>query len=93
MIFQNLFKKKNGTLSRDEVLREAFRAKYAAFHRLLAQNNAVLELMADMEEKRSGEFLFDRQYIEKMTESVAVCIHEIIDRLERDIRKQILSII
>ena len=81
MIFSNIFKKKTGAVSRDEARREAFRTKYAAFHRLLAKNNDVLELMADMEEKRSGEFLFDRQYIEKMTESVAGGIHEIIDRL------------
>ena len=81
MIFPNIFKKKNGAISRDEALREAFRTKYAAFHRLLAKNNDVLELMADMEEKRSGEFLFDRQYIEKMTGSIAGGIHEMIDRL------------
>src|ERR1700690_1018014 len=81
MIFSNIFKKKNDVISRDETRREAFRTKYAAFHRLLAKNNDVLELMADMEEKRSGEFLFDLQYIEHMTESVAGCIYEIIDRL------------
>ncbi|HMK60183.1 MAG TPA: PEP/pyruvate-binding domain-containing protein [Dissulfurispiraceae bacterium] len=34
-----------------------------------------------MEEKRSGEFLFDRRYIEKMTASIAEGIHDIIDRL------------
>ena len=37
--------------------------KYANFQRLLAANNAVLTLMADMEEKLSGDFLFDLQYI------------------------------
>jgi pyruvate,water dikinase len=81
MIFSNIFKKKTGEMSRDEAIREVFRKKYAAFHHLLSKNNEVLELMADMEEKRSGEFLFDRQYIEKMTSSVSAGIHEIIDRL------------
>jgi pyruvate,water dikinase len=37
--------------------------KYANFQRLLAANNAVLALMSDMEEKLSGDFIFDLQYI------------------------------
>ncbi|MCL4501533.1 MAG: PEP-utilizing enzyme [Deltaproteobacteria bacterium] len=37
--------------------------KYAHFQRLLSANNAVLALMTDMEEKLSGDFLFDLQYI------------------------------
>ncbi len=37
--------------------------KYAHFQRLLAANNAVLALMSDMEEKLSGDFLFDLQFI------------------------------
>ncbi|MFZ3123003.1 MAG: PEP/pyruvate-binding domain-containing protein [Thermodesulfovibrionales bacterium] len=43
---------------------EAFKAKYHAFQRLLEKNNHVLGLMADMEEKMSGEYLFDRHYID-----------------------------
>jgi pyruvate,water dikinase len=39
------------------------REKLAAFQRLLEQNNAVLATMADLEEKRSGEFIFDRAYL------------------------------
>jgi pyruvate,water dikinase len=37
--------------------------KYAHFQRLLAANNQALALMADMEEKLSGDYLFDLQYI------------------------------
>jgi pyruvate,water dikinase len=37
--------------------------KYANFQRLLAANNAILALMTDMEEKLSGDFIFDLQYI------------------------------
>ena len=37
--------------------------KYAHFQQLLAANNQVLALMIDMEEKLSGDFLFDFQYI------------------------------
>jgi pyruvate,water dikinase len=38
-------------------------AKYAHFQTLLSANNQVLSLMADMEEKLSGDYLFDLQYI------------------------------
>lgn len=37
--------------------------RYAHFQRLLSANNQVLALMADMEEKLSGDYLFDLQYI------------------------------
>ncbi|MFP3867903.1 MAG: PEP/pyruvate-binding domain-containing protein [Desulfobacteraceae bacterium] len=37
--------------------------KHAHFQRLLHANNQVLALMADMEEKLSGDYLFDFQYI------------------------------
>ncbi|OPX19795.1 MAG: hypothetical protein BZ151_07365 [Desulfobacca sp. 4484_104] len=37
--------------------------KHAHFQRLLHANNQVLALMADMEEKLSGDYLFDYQYI------------------------------
>ncbi|PIU54071.1 MAG: hypothetical protein COS90_02775, partial [Deltaproteobacteria bacterium CG07_land_8_20_14_0_80_60_11] len=37
--------------------------KYTHFQALLAANNQVLTLMADMEEKLSGDYLFDLQYI------------------------------
>jgi len=38
-------------------------AKYTHFQALLSANNQVLTLMADMEEKLSGDYLFDLQYI------------------------------
>lgn len=37
--------------------------KYKYFQQLLAANNHALALMADMEEKLSGDYLFDFQYI------------------------------
>ncbi len=37
--------------------------KYGHFQRLLSANNQVLALMTDMEEKLSGDYLFDFQYI------------------------------
>ena len=49
--------------------REPLKKRYQSFQELLSSNNNVLELMADMEEKLSGEYLFDRHYInQKITE-------------------------
>ena len=49
----------------------ALAEKYANFQRLLAANNTVLTLMADMEEKLSGDFLFDLQYIRASVNQLA----------------------
>jgi pyruvate,water dikinase len=49
--------------NRADATRAALVQKYAHFQRLLAANNQVLALMADMEEKLSGDYLFDLQYI------------------------------
>ncbi|MFZ0052007.1 MAG: PEP/pyruvate-binding domain-containing protein, partial [Desulfobaccales bacterium] len=41
--------------------------QFGHFRRLLTDNNQALEIMADMEEKLSGEFLFDTGYLETQT--------------------------
>lgn len=44
-------------------IEKTFRKKYSAFQKLLSNNNKVLSIMADLEEKVSGEYLFDMTYI------------------------------
>jgi len=61
--------------------RDLFLKKFHSFQELLSQNNQVLELMADMEEKLSGEFLFDRHYITQRITDIAEGVKIIIDRL------------
>ena len=39
--------------------------KFVHFRRLLDNNNQALEIMADMEEKLSGDYVFDSSYISK----------------------------
>ena len=60
--FTDLFRKKESDYARG-LARVYFQGKLSAFRRLLEENNAVLAAMADLEEKRSGEFLFDRAYL------------------------------
>ena len=39
-------------------------AKYAAYRRLVDANTAALDLMADMQAKATGEYVFDRAYVD-----------------------------
>src|SRR3972149_3267911 len=67
--------------ARREDKRDLLKKRYQFFQELLSNNNTVLELMADMEEKLSGEFLFDRHYITHKTSEIAAGVKTIIDRL------------
>ncbi len=77
---RSLFKKPQPQDKKEE---DTFKEKYLSFQNLLNKNNLALEIMADMEEKLSGEFLFDRQYIESNTEAVTAGVRDIIDSLNR----------
>ncbi len=65
----------------DFSLKKALKDKYAIFQQLLANNNSVLELLADMEEKLSGEFLFDRHYINVNVRLISQAVFNIIKHL------------
>ncbi|MBI5848822.1 MAG: hypothetical protein HZB31_12920 [Nitrospirae bacterium] len=67
--------------SREKALTEGFRLRYEAFQRLLHDNNAVLELMADLEEKSSGDFLFDMNYIERTVSDASIKVSSLIENL------------
>jgi len=57
--------------------------KYLFFQDLLRENNRVLSIMADMEEKLSGEFLFDRHYIQTNTNTISDAVLKIITNLDK----------
>lgn len=60
---------------------ELVRQKYRTFQKLLAHNTTVLELMADMEEKLSGDFLFDRRYVDHTVQETVEGARSIVDSL------------
>src|SRR4030067_2180265 len=64
-----------------ELERNRLQKKFQSFQGLLSSNNNVLEMMADMEEKVSGEFLFDRHYITQKISGIAEGVKVIVDRL------------
>ncbi|NWF52919.1 MAG: phosphoenolpyruvate synthase [Nitrospirae bacterium] len=65
----------------DSTLKIALKDRYFKFQQLLAKNNYVLELMADMEEKLSGEYLFDKYYIKTKVRLIADGVLDIIKNL------------
>lgn len=81
MDFFNLFKKKPKEKRQNADLRDILRNRYLSFQSLLAENNRVLTLMADMEEKLSGEYLFDRQYIQTNARLIVAGVFKIIEYL------------
>lgn len=79
--FSKLFKKSSGTTQQADIVKKALKGKYLTFQKLLAKNNSVLELMADMEEKLSGEYLFDMHYVNVNARRIAAEVLEIIENL------------
>jgi len=80
-MFDFFSKKRQQKAIRDEDDRQFFIQKYKAFREILKSNNEVLMTMADMQEKASGAFIFDRAYIQSTYKAVAGGIKRIIDNL------------
>ncbi len=85
-IFMNIFKKIKSLFNQPETspqIRESLKQRYLIFQNLLSANNNVLELMADMSEKLSAEFLFDRSYLEQNTRKISDGVREIVINLNK----------
>ncbi len=63
------------------VTASAIRQKFERFKKVLHCNQSALEIIADMGEKLSGDYLFDRHYIEttldELSETVLKCVHNL----------------
>ena len=86
LLMSNFFKKfrrrtaqeSEGKQNRSPLLKD----NYLLFQNLLRENNLVLSIMADLEEKLSGEYLFDRHYIETNTRAISDAVLKIIKSLD-----------
>jgi pyruvate,water dikinase len=70
--------------SREEVAEPSLRAlreKFDRFLALLEDNNQVLKIISDMEEKSQGEYLFDLNYVMGRLGEIRTGISRIIDHL------------
>ncbi len=81
--FKKIYDKISGSPEQESYAEEKalFTQKYSAFQALLNSNNAILGRMADMEDKLSGEYLFDRPYIIDNVAAISEYIKDIVDRL------------
>lgn len=52
------------------------------FQQLIKENNRSLEIISDMGQKLSGEYVFDKHYIETSTEELSARVYEMIFHLE-----------
>ncbi|MBC2693834.1 MAG: phosphoenolpyruvate synthase [Desulfobacteraceae bacterium] len=62
---------------------QMFKERYSYFKKLLSENNAVLEIMADMEEKLSGEYIFDMNYVRTSCNKLVDSVQNIIVNLDK----------
>ncbi|MBI5582231.1 MAG: hypothetical protein HY892_00255 [Deltaproteobacteria bacterium] len=62
-------------------LLEQLRRKYETFQQLLADNQAVLEIVTDLEEKYNGDYLFDMQYLRVSVKALADRVFSLINGL------------
>ncbi|MBI5606467.1 MAG: hypothetical protein HY879_24300 [Deltaproteobacteria bacterium] len=76
---KTLFRKKESGPHPDRVMEAQLRQKFGAFRRLLADNQEVMEIITDLEEKYNGDYIFDMQYlrasIRRLSEKVYSLIH------------------
>lgn len=64
-----------------ERLKAILKEKYSFFQKVLQNNNQVLSIMADLEEKLSAEYIFDMTYIKTNINSISEGVYEIIKNL------------
>ncbi|WP_353685093.1 PEP/pyruvate-binding domain-containing protein [Thermodesulfovibrio sp. 3907-1M] len=81
MDFFGVFKSKSKKIEEKEKLRAVLKEKYFYFKKVLNENNHALSIMADLEEKLSGEYIFDRHYIQTNVNEVSEAVYEIIKNL------------
>ena len=79
--FTDLFRRKGADGAQDAAP-AWFQGKLEAFQRLLEENNAVLAAMADLEEKRTGEYLFDRAYLAKTFGDLSGAVRRMVESLQ-----------
>ena len=75
--FMNLF-----LSSREKVSAVPFPVLFSSFQEILTINNKVLELIADVNDKLGGNYIFDRHYIETTCQSIADLVFKLIHGLE-----------
>ncbi len=82
-IFKKLKEAFQQPVQKSPEVQEALKKRFQLFQKLLSANNNVLESMADFSEKLSGEYLFDRTYIEQNARRISDGVNDIVIALNR----------
>jgi pyruvate, water dikinase len=78
--FLSIFRRAKSTHGLSQT-RKQLQGRYETFLKLLSETNAVRVIMADMEEKLSGDYLFDMHYIRSNSKTLSDKVRTIIDGL------------
>ncbi len=78
-----MFKFLRRFLREEKDVKVLLREKFQHFRSLLEGNNQVLAIMADMEEKASGDYLFDTGYLKTQVGGLGTQVSTIIQELNR----------
>ena len=62
---------------------EQFKILFDRFQQILAGNNSVLETWAEMEDRLSGEYIFDINYLRNRVNQLSEAIYRIIYNLNK----------
>ncbi|MBA4392810.1 MAG: hypothetical protein C0407_04570 [Desulfobacca sp.] len=78
---KDFFRKKESGFGPDRKQEEQLRQKYGAFRRLLAENQEILEIITDLEEKHLGDYIFDMQYLRSSIRTLSEKVYSLIHLL------------
>ncbi len=76
----------------EKTSRVPFTAIFSIFQQILAYNNHVLELMADMGTKLGGGYIFDQQYIRSISRQASDIVYKLIYNLNNIAPKKYLAL-
>ncbi|RUM87256.1 MAG: hypothetical protein DSZ23_06100 [Thermodesulfatator sp.] len=82
VFFQEIFDRIRGGLSSVQGgHEESIKAKFEQFKKVLRSNQVALEIIADMGEKLSGDYIFDKRYIEESYEKLSEAVLKSVNAL------------
>ena len=80
-IFKKIKFKKADIPEASSTDKASFKERYGCFQQLLADNKSILETMADMEEKLSGDYMLDMHYVDSKCNILVEKVQSIIENL------------
>ena len=74
-IFRNKFRRQSSEIS------EGIRSLFSKFQMILDMNTKILEKMVAMERMSSGEYIFDKSFLETSVSDMSLCVYQVVYNL------------